>query len=186
MRDRAGLNNITNEYFEWLYSHISDDDEKEGFGWRKLAEFLHSKTFSWVIPRDANRADDGFRLRYRFTMEMHYPDEVMDEYDIPCTVLEMMIGISLRCEETIMDDPLIGDRTRQWFWGMVSSLGFHGMYDSQFDEDEAEFIINRFLSREYDYDGRGGLFTIPNCDRDLREVEIWYQLCWYLDTMIGY
>ena len=38
--------------------------------------------------------------------------------------------------------------------------------------------------REYAPDGRGGLFTIRNCEEDLRKVEIWYQLCWYLDTII--
>ena len=41
----------------------------------------------------------------------------------PCSVLEMMIALSMRCEEQIMDDPDIGNRTGQWFWDMIDNLG---------------------------------------------------------------
>ena len=47
------------------------------------------------------------------------------------------------------------------------------------DEDD---VIKRFLDRDYEPNGKGGLFTIKNCRQDLRKVEIWYQLCWYLDS----
>ena len=33
-----------------------------------------------------------------------------------CSVLEMMIALAIRCEEHIMDDPDVGNRTGQWFW----------------------------------------------------------------------
>ena len=85
-----------------------------------------------------------------------------------------------------MDDPKMGNRTSQWFWGMINSLGLSGMYDDNFDKDFVYEVVYRFLDRDYEPDGRGGLFTIKNCDKDLREVEIWYQLCWYLDSFIGY
>ena len=81
-----------------------------------------------------------------------------------------------------MDDPLLGDRTGQWFWNMIRSLGLGGMYGNRFDIQEADYIIERFLDREYEPDGRGGLFTITDCEDDLRDVEIWHQLWWYLAT----
>ena len=46
-----------------------------------------------------------------------------------------------------------------------------------------EDVIERFLDREYGPDGKGGLFTVRHCEYDLRDVEIWYQLCWYLDSI---
>ena len=83
-----------------------------------------------------------------------------------------------------MDNPAVGDRTAQWFWSMIVSLGLGSMTDSRFDEYYVERVIDRFLNRDYSPDGRGGLFTIPRCEEDLRDVEIWYQTTWYLDTIM--
>ena len=82
-----------------------------------------------------------------------------------------------------MDNPRKGNRTKQWFWGMINSLGLGGMDDSNFDKDYVAKVVNVFLERRYEPNGRGGLFTIRNCKDDLRDVEIWCQLCWYLDTI---
>lgn len=82
-----------------------------------------------------------------------------------------------------MDDPDIGNRTGQWFWGMIVNLGLGSMTDDLYDEKLVETAINRLLDRRYAPDGTGGLFTVKNCDRDLRKVEIWYQLCWYLNSI---
>jgi hypothetical protein len=120
-------------------------------------------------------------------MQKDYEDQmegVMRELNGPCTVLEMMIALAIRCEETIMDDFDVGNRTGQWFWGMVTNLGLGSMTDIRYDERYIDDVLTRFLNREYEPDGKGGLFTIRRCDRDLRKVEIWYQLCWYLDSMM--
>ena len=82
-----------------------------------------------------------------------------------------------------MDNPAIGDRTKQWFWEMINSLGLGGMTDEYYDEDRVQKIIFKFFYREYEPDGRGGLFYIRGCDKDLTKVEIWIQLLWYLDTI---
>ena len=75
-----------------------------------------------------------------------------------------------------------GDRTGQWFWGMMSNLGIGSMYNDIFDPDLVISCINDFLDRNYEPDGRGGLFYIRDCVDDLRYVDIWTQLCWYLDN----
>jgi hypothetical protein len=95
----------------------------------------------------------------------------------------MMIALSIRCEEDTMDDPDIGDRTGQWFWSMVVNLGLGSMNDAKYDRRYVEEIILRFLNREYEPDGRGGLFTVKNCSEDLRDVSIWYQMNWYLGSI---
>lgn len=83
-----------------------------------------------------------------------------------------------------MDDPDIGDRTGKWFWGMVENLGLIFMTDSRFDRRYTEERIDIFLDREYESNGDGGLFTAEHCREDMRTVEIWYQMCWYLDDIL--
>lgn len=82
-----------------------------------------------------------------------------------------------------MDDPTMGDRTGQWFWGMIINLGLGCMTDDQYDEEYVESVVRRFLNREYEPDGRGGLFRVRRCEYDLRNVEIWDQLGWYLNSI---
>lgn len=170
------------EYFEWMFQMVCRNRYTEEHPYRKLLSFLHDVEFTYVIPKDANRAEDGIDLRYRYAYENHLDDdEVLDTIVGPCSVLEMILALSIRCEESIMDDPSVGDRTGQWFWKMVVNLGLGSMTDSKFDLEEAESIISRFLNREYEPDGRGGLFTVRNCECDLRDVEIWVQMMWFLD-----
>ena len=115
-----------------------------------------------------------------------YRDAMIAAYldDSPCSVLEMMTALAVRCEEHIMTDPDVGNRTGQWFWQMITNLGLGDMTDSKFDRKYVDLVIQRFLDRTYEPDGKGGLFTIEHCPYDLRTVEIWYQLCWYLDKLI--
>ena len=172
IRDR-----ISNEYFEWMYRMMCDGRYPDDISYRKLFWLLHETEFIFSIPRDGNRAEDGIDLRYRFDHDV--ADMFRDE---PCSVLEMLVALAIRCE-ALMDNPKIGDRTAQWFWSMIANLGLGSMTDKRFDRDIANEHIYRFLYREYDPDGKGGLFVIRNCDRDLRDVEIWHQMCWHLDTI---
>lgn len=178
---------ISNEYFDWLYNLACGERYSKQISYRKLLTRLHSTKFRYIIPKDRNRAEDGVNLRYRFARAIGYeddPDVIMDILDGPCSVFEMMVALAIRCEENIMDDPCVGDRTGQWFWGMINSLGLGSMMDSRFDRRFVDDTIKIFLNREYEPDGTGGLFTVRNCDRDLRTVEIWHQLCWYLDGLV--
>lgn len=176
---------INADYFEWLYEGMCGDRYSKNVSYRKLLERLHNINFRYTIPNDRNRANDGKNLRYSFAVAEGCEDnpEMITEYlEGPCSVFEMMVALAQRCE-SVMDDPKIGDRTGQWFWGMIANLGLNGMTDNRYDERYVNDVISRFLDREYKSNGKGGLFTIRNCEYDLRDVEIWYQLCWYLDTI---
>lgn len=176
-------NEIKNEYFEWLFGLVCEYRYSSDISYDRLLTMLHETEFIFTHPRDENRAEDGIDLRWRFVYEHDYPNSTLFKLDGPCSILEMMIALAIRCEENIMDDPCIGNRTGQWFWGMIISLGLGAMTDSRYNRLYVDETIDRFLNREYDPDGKGGLFTIEDCDRDLRTVEIWYQLCWYLDSI---
>lgn len=177
---------ISNDYFEWLSNIVCGQRFAPQISYRRLLEHLHCIEFHYLIPRDRNRAEDGVEMRYRFALERGYEDSsevITDALDGPCSVFEMLVALAIRCEEDIMDDPGFGSRIGQWFWGMIRNLGLSTMRDDKFDEQFVNDVITRFLNREYEPDGRGGLFTVRHCDRDLRDVEIWHQLCWYLDSI---
>ena len=177
--------NLEIKEYEWLYRYVCKGRAHDRISYRKLFTYLHRTEFIFSIPNDVNRAKDGVDLRYRFVTSLVIPDEerILDILDGPCSVLEMMIALAIRCEETIMDDTRYGDRTGQWFWNMMANLGIGNMTDEGFDIKKVSLIINKFLDRDYDYDGKGGLFYIKGCEDDLRNVEIWTQLCWYLDNI---
>lgn len=173
---------INNEYFEWLCELIDSKRFSKRTSYRKLLMHLHDIEFTWFIPHDDNRADDGIQLRRRFALSRD--DVTLSSYILgPCSVLEMMVALAVRCEETIMDDALMGNRTGQWFWGMIHNLGLSPMRDSKFDREFVDDVIARLLNREYEPDGKGGLFTVRHCAHDMRTVEIWCQLSWYLDSI---
>lgn len=173
---------IKDEYFKWLYDYVCKGRAHDNISYNKLFMFLLDVEFTFIIRNDLNRARDGVDLRYRFALQKD-DEYIMEILDGPCSVLEMMVALAVRCEESIMDDPMYGNRTGQWFWGMMNSLGLDYMTDDQFNQDEAEEKISIFLNREYSRDGKGGLFHIRGCKDDLRDVEIWSQLCWYLEKI---
>ena len=176
---------IINLYFNWLCDFVCFERFSEEISYRKLLMFLHKTEFTYIIPMDANRAGDGVDLRWRFAYE--HPDFRDAELYLegPCSVLEMLVALALRCEETIMDDTRYGNRTSQWFWTMLRNLGLGSMSDKYFDRKRATNNIMIFLNRDYEPDGTGGLFKIENCKYDLRDIEIWTQLNWYLNTIIS-
>ena len=175
--------NVINAYFDCLCSFVLDrKKEHNGMKYTKLLSYLHSRDFNYILEMDSNRAEDGVDLRYRFGREMNYDNRIITAYldDRSCSVLEMMVALVVRCEDHIMTNPEIGDRTSEWFWGMVENMGLERMSDGYFFEERAESTIDRLIDRDYGINGEGGLFTIENTGRDIRTIDIWYQMCWYL------
>lgn len=176
---------IVDIYFNWLCEYAYRGRNRGFTSYRKLLSHLHDTVFIWSkhIPMDENRASDGISLRRRFALEHELGYEVYDYLNGPCSVLEMMLALAIRCEEDYMDDPQIGDRTSQWFWHMIINLELGSMDDEKYDSEYVETCILRFLNRQYEPDGRGGLFRIRNSTDDLRKIELWVQCNWYLKTL---
>lgn len=173
---------INDEYFSWMCDKVCGERFSESISYRKLLTFLHDVEFVWILPMDKNRSEDGLSLRRHFVLDVGYEDYVAEYISGPCSILEMMVSLAIHTED-IMDDYRYGDRTGQWFWGMIRSLGLNGMYDIAYDEDHVQEVILNFLNRDYEPDGRGGLFTIRGCRDDLRDIEISIQRNWYLNTI---
>lgn len=168
-------------YFEWMYRTVTDSRGSKRNSYRKLLKQLDSIEFTWLLSDDENRAADGEEgLRWRYLYENN-----LEELDKPrgsCSVLEMILALAYKCEE-IMDDTSYGDRTTQWFWNMITNLGLGGMYDSRYNSVYVKCVVERFLDRDFEPDGHGSLFVISNCRYDLRDVEIWTSMLWYLDSI---
>ena len=163
-------------------------DNRFGKPYNELMFYLYSREFIWStdVPLDVNRAKDGIALREKYG----YPGDPNDE---PCSVLEMLIALAVRIEDQFKTNYNEGDRTGQWFWIMITNLcndledGLSSLDDDHFNSEVAEFIVNRFLYRQYEYNGeKGALFVVDNPGRDMREVEIWFQMNWYLSEQDGY
>ena len=173
---------IKSDYFEWMCDLVCDDYERASqYSYRRLLMTLHDTEFTYFVQYDENRAEDGIALRYQYCVR-HDCEHLEWCLDGPCSVLEMMLALAIRCEY-YMDNPGIGDRTSQWFWGMITTMGLGAMYDGNFNERLVDDILVRFLNREYEPDGRGGLFRVKNWDRDMRVAEIWHQLLAYINTI---
>lgn len=179
-------NKIQNEYFDWMYEKVCGESFNKSITYHRLFSALHQRRFYYSIAMDANREADGESLRYRFGQEMDIdPVAIANSIDlVPCSVLEMMVALAIRCEENIMDDDSYGDRTGQWFWLMIINLGLSNETDNDFDSTRVNRILDRFLDREYKPNGAGGLFVVENPPVDMREIEIWYQMHLYLQDFM--
>lgn len=177
---------LNNRYFDWMYKMVCHKKRGRPL-YLKLLQYLHTIEFTYTIDMDGNRAEDGVNLRYRFGYDCNIDSRIVaSDIDCqPCSVLEVIVALAHRMEESIMADPEYGDRTGCWFWAMMASLGISLYDDNHFDKRSVEEKIVIFLNRDYCRDGRGGLFTIRDSTKDMRTTEIWYQMCWYLREIIN-
>lgn len=170
-------NMVKMDYFEWLLSKIGVDPTKndhiQGLKW------LFSTDFEWSHKLDANRAADGVDLRTNFAYECGYrfPEVREALLNKQCSWLEMMVGLAMRCEDSIMGNDEFGDRTPHWFNVMIDSLGLY----LDCSEDD-EMILKRCAARQYKQDGEGGLWWVKGTKKNLRRMQIWDQMCEYLNA----
>jgi hypothetical protein len=172
---------LSERYFHWI-CHIAMNGEAGNY--QKLLHYLYNKNYRYTHPRDANRESDGIDLRYRFGYlnGIALPEITCELDDKPCSVLEMMVALAIRCEENILLDFEIGDRTYEWFQDMLKSLGVD-QNDDEFNYSYVDSTIEHFLDRDYAPDGCGSLFHLRHPPDDMRRAEIWYQAMWWIDEI---
>lgn len=170
---------VYQKYFQWLTYPLAE--ERSDRSYKFLLARLHSITFTHYVPNDGNRAYDGERLR-----EVFVDDLGLGEYEFslliqrPCSVLEMLVGLSRRIPEMVSDK-----EPAQWFWEMIDNLDLSRYSDDAYYNEGGivyvRDIVLNMMKRNYTYGGDGGLFPLRNPKKDQRKVEIWYQLQNYLN-----
>lgn len=146
----------------------------------KMCEVLLDTTFIYFIGNDVNRAIDGIELRDDYEYEV---GEVIDGLQSEeCSLLEMFVKLADRCDDDVMYEPELGDRKSLWFWSMMSNLGLTEYDNTHFIYEDVADICSAFNERTYDYDGsNGGAFRVTDPEKPLYDVELWYQMQWWLN-----
>lgn len=161
--------------------------ERLGFGDEyldhlELWRLLLRREFVWVNPMDRNRAIDGLELRADY-LKRHSEKELGMYMDDPCTVLEMLIALSIRIEFDLMSEP--GEEApMRWFNLMINNLDLNKFSDDRLYSGwkaEADFILDRWMKKNYYSCGEGSAFPLEKYKKDQRKMEIWSQMCEYLN-----
>ena len=171
---------IRKKYIKYLMNMVNGGSE-----YASLFLYLFNTPFAIVIPRDANRVYDAIQLRYAFGDQIGMTEDDVESYfdNGECSVLELMVALANRCNQEIIYDENKGNQCAAIFWEMVKSLQLSEMTNSNFGERETEFALERFINRTYRSDGLGGLFHVPGYPKDMRDMEIWYQMMAYLNSL---
>lgn len=174
------------EYLRWLIAFIDPRGLVVDDRCFKMLEELYSTDFR--IKRgfedDKNRSADGVYLRVYFAedhgvySEMRDPDRNGIYADIdawigiegkPCSCLEVLVALAKRIEHDFYGDDL---SVSEFFWYFIANLGI--------TEEDDEVIVSRklrkWLNREYEPNGKGGIFKTNQVEIDMREYSIWAQL----------
>lgn len=159
-------------YFTWLVSQI--ENEKDRWEYNDLYRLMHATEFVWIVPNDDNRILDGLEIRSTW--------EALngDVGGFPCSVLEVLLGLSRRLEFTV------GGTSRGWAWQLVLNLGCERLYDplGVHKAERALEIFHNLVWRTYAPDGTGGFFPLQDPDEDQTQIEIWYQMAAYIGEIL--
>jgi hypothetical protein len=167
-------------YFKWLYGTI----EHPFSMYTKLFAVMCDVEFVALVPFDQNRIGDALRLRNQFSNETGVLNRAL--MGLPVTVLEVLVGLSERMWE-LAYDPDNDNSSLYWFWMLVRNLGLTDYDDPNCDEEDLSRIrdiLVKFVNREYEENGTGGLFPLDYPEEDQREVELWYQMQHYMEGFV--
>ena len=171
--DRYYSSASMNTYVRWVLTEKLGLTDKEMRKNLNLVLALTNVEFVWRHPMDENRAIDGLELRDDFEYET---GEFLDKSSgLPpnCSLFEMLAALAIRCENQLMRNSLLGDRTSKWFFEFLDNLGLLGL-----DERDVEYIVdacNQFL------DGKKDLFPLKKRGINQRNEQIWKQLTAYIN-----
>lgn len=165
------------EYTGWLEGLITDNGYKE---YRYLLEKLNQIEAYFILDKDINRQTNALELRNDYI-------RATGDYDIlsvlpgSCTVLELLISMAFEADDVMFDND-IGSRPNQWFWLFIQNLGLDICTDDRFFSMESQItnIITRWLDRRFSRNGDGSPWPRPRTQSDLRDIEMWYHMNWYL------
>lgn len=163
---------LDDEYLDWIYGQIGL--QQENVYHFHLLRQLYSTEFIMLIPNDDNRIRDGLILRKQFVSTGRMVKAERHWYEMGCSVLEMMIGVSQHL--SFNENGSVGE----WFWHLIDNLGLTRYHDGNWNGRRVQRIVEDLVWRRYREDGKGGLFPLRNPREDQTLVEIWFQMEAYI------
>jgi hypothetical protein len=167
-------------YLDWLVEGIGLEDSD----YRILLGHLFERRYYWSVPNDDNREADGYALRN----EWEGPT-----WGIPfhCTVLEVLIAMANRASFQMQG---FEERNSPQFWFLVmlrnlelADFTDENWYGSKMCGNSHSLsrkfheTIDIFLDRKYTKVGQKNAWFVRGTKRDLRRVEMWYQMMEYFE-----
>ena len=172
------------DYILWVMKDRIHMSEKDIRDYRRLINVLTDIEYVWIHPMDENRAIDGIELRSDFEYETgEYLDKSSGLMPV-CTFFEMLAALAIRCENQLMRNLSIGDRTSRWFFEFVNNLGLGEYTDRKWkgqDEQIVRRIIEDFMEGKYKENGSGSMFPLKKRGINQRNEQLWKQLTAYLN-----
>ncbi len=175
MDDRFGR-----AYWRWLLTRMKGRD------YQMLFKTLHDIKFQWCpdVPMDAARETDGRYLRRLFedVSNLEMPPEALS---YPASFLEVVVALADSMEDSVMYEPGTKSDSSRWFWLMLDNMGIGDCDDEWFGEafEPSLYVRQRVddvMLRRYSSSGHGGLFPLDDPRKDMRFVDLWYQMNAYV------
>ena len=162
-------------YFNWLLQLIEPvRNINPARTHSLLAEQMFKTPFRWSVPNDDNRIEDAKELREEFLDHYSVDEKWLNQ---EANVLEVLVALARRVSYEGGGEP------DEWFWKLVSNLGLWQFTDESYSDwvaEQVDVALEIFMDREYSHNGEGGLFPLESTNADQREVELWYQMSYYL------
>lgn len=165
------------DYIHWVMKDKLGLTEKECKDNLHIVLTLANVEFVWNHPMDENRAIDGLELRDDFEYET---GEYLDKTSglMPnCSFFEMLAALCIRCENQLMRNLSLGDRTSKWFFEFLRNLGINKRMNSE----EIEDLAYDFMDGNYKANGEGGMFPLRKRGIRQKGEQIWKQLSAYIN-----
>ena len=173
MRDVNNYSSASiSRYIHWVLTDKLGLTDKETKKYLYLVSAITDVEFVWRHPMDENRAIDGLELRQDFEYET---GEFLDKSSglMPnCTFFEMLAALSIRCENQLMRNLSVGDRTSKWFFEFLDNLE---LLDERLREDDIKDIAEGFMDGDID------MFPLKNKGIKQKNEQIWKQLSAYIN-----
>ena len=171
--DRYYSSASMNTYIHWVLKDKLGLTEKEAKKNMCLVSALSEVEFVWRHPMDENRALEGLELRNDFEYET---GDYLDKSSglIPqCSMFEMLAALAIRCENQLMRNSLLGDRTSKWFFEFLDNLGL--LDCDERDVDHIVEVCEDFMDNKID------MFPLKDKKMNHKNEQIWKQLMAYLN-----
>lgn len=171
------------QYLQWVCLSKVKMEMTEFTRYNALINTLADIPFTYIHPMDENRYNDAISMRKEFEGVTESDLSTSPGYIDQPTVFEVIAALANRCERQLMRNVQLGDRTKLWFYEMLTNLDVlkwdfeHLRYEYK---DDVYQKVNRWMKREIEKDGTGGLFPLKHPRTNQKNEQLWNQMMAYL------